>query len=186
MSGPTGCGKTNFVLKLVDHAHELIEPVPAKFVYYFAEYQPQFKIYEKHIEFRSGKPTAGELETLRNVLVIVDDLMSETDEDLANLFTPGSHHRNVSVIFLLQNFYPRNKYMRTISLNAQYIILFKNPRDNSQFVHLAKQLYPRNSAYAGAIEAYTDATLEPYGYLLLDLRNEQDEDLRLRTNIFPG
>jgi len=72
--------------------------------------------------------------------------------------------------------------MRTISLNAQYIILFKNPRDNSQFVHLAKQMYPRNSAYA--IEAYTDATREPYGYLLLDLRNEQDEDLCLWTNIF--
>ena len=36
MSGPTGCGKTNFVLKLVDHANELIEPVPAKFVYYLS------------------------------------------------------------------------------------------------------------------------------------------------------
>jgi len=184
VSGPTGCGKTNFVLKLVDHANELIEPVPAKFVYYFAEYQPQFKIYEKRIEFRRGKPEAGELETLRDVLVVVDDLMTETDEELANLFTRGSHHRNVSVIFLLQNFFLRNKYMRTISLNAQYIVLFKNPRDNSQFVHLAKQLYPRKSAYA--IEAYTDATLQPYGYLLLDLRNEQDEDLRLRTYIFPG
>jgi len=168
VSGPTGCGKTNFVLKLFEHAHELIEPVPARFVYYFAEYQPQFKVYEKRIDFSCGKPKVGELETLKNVLVIVDDLMSETDEDLANLFARGSHHRNVSVIFLLQNFFLRNKYMRTISLNAQYIILFNNPRDNSQFVHLAKQLYPRNSAYA--IEAYTDATREPYGYLLLDLR----------------
>ena len=90
VSGPTGCGKTNFVLKLVDHAHELIEPVPAKFVYYFVEYQPQFKIYEKSIKFCRGKTKVGELETLRNVVVIVDDLMSETDEDLANLFTRGS------------------------------------------------------------------------------------------------
>jgi len=30
------------------------------------------------------------------------------------------------------------------------------------------------------------ATAEPYSYLLLDLRNEQDELLRLRSNVFPG
>ena len=36
------------------------------------------------------------------------------------------------------------------------------------------------------MEAYKDATREPYSYLLLDLRPEQDEDLRLRTNVIPG
>ena len=36
------------------------------------------------------------------------------------------------------------------------------------------------------MEAYKDATREPYSYLLLDLRPEQHEDLRLRTNVFPG
>ena len=37
-----------------------------------------------------------------------------------------------------------------------------------------------------AVEAFKDATSEPYSYLVLDLRPEQDEDLRLRTQIFPG
>jgi len=74
--------------------------------------------------------------------------------------------------------------MRTISLNAQYIVLFKNPRDNSQFEHLARQLYPHTSRLA--VEAYKNATTEPYGYLLVKLRSEQDEDLRLRTHIFPS
>jgi len=74
--------------------------------------------------------------------------------------------------------------MRTISLNAQYIVLFKNPRDNSQFTHLARQLHPHTSRFA--VEAYKNATTEPYGYLLVDLHSEQDEDLRLRTRIFPG
>jgi len=46
--------------------------------------------------------------------------------------------------------------MRRISLNAQYIVLFKNPRDSSQFIHLTKQLYPHNSRFAH--EAYIDAT----------------------------
>jgi len=63
-------------------------------------------------------------------------------------------------------------------------VLFKNPRDSSQFIHLDKQLYPHNLRFAH--EAYVDATKRPYGYLLLDLRSDQDDDLHLGTNIFPG
>ena len=72
--------------------------------------------------------------------------------------------------------------MQTITLNAQYVVLFENPHDSSQFVHLAKQLYPHNSHFAH--EAYVYATKRPYGYILLDHRSDQDDDLRLRTNIF--
>ena len=60
----------------------------------------------------------------------------------------------------------------------------KLPTDNSQFVHLARQIFPHNSRYA--VEAYKLATESPFSYLLLDLRNEQDELLRLRSNVFPG
>ena len=60
----------------------------------------------------------------------------------------------------------------------------KSPRDSSQFVHLARQIFPHNSRYA--VEAYKLATENPFSYLLLDLRNEQDELLRPRSNVFPG
>jgi len=116
-------------------------------------------------------------------LLVVDDLMNETDGSVANLFTKGSHHRNISVVFLVQNLFHRNKHIRTISLNAHYMVLFKNPQDASQFASLARQMYPNKSAFA--VEAYKDATREPYSYLFVDLRPEQDEDLRLRTNVFP-
>jgi len=71
-----------------------------------------------------------------------------------------------------------------MSLNSHYMVLFKNPRDVSQFANFARQMYPITSQFA--VEAYRDATQEPYSYLLVDLRPEQDEELRLRTNIFPG
>ena len=71
-----------------------------------------------------------------------------------------------------------------MSLNAHYIVLFKNPRDASQFANLARPMYPKQWQFA--VEAYKDAMREPYSYLLLDLRPEQNEDLRLRTNVFPG
>jgi len=68
-----------------------------------------------------------------------------------------------------------------VSLNAHYMVLFKNQGDASQFANLARQMYPKTSQFA--VEAYKDATREPYSYLLVDLRPEQDEDLRLRSNI---
>ena len=84
----------------------------------------------------------------------------------------------------LKIYLTETKYARTISLNAHYLVLFKNPRDAGQFSILARQLYP--SSWKFAIEAYKDATSAPYGYLLIDLKPEQDERCRLRTNVFPG
>jgi len=48
--------------------------------------------------------------SIRN-LVVIDDLMQElgNDQRITNLFTKGSHHRNLSVIFLLQNIFHRGK-----------------------------------------------------------------------------
>ncbi|MEG7523558.1 MAG: hypothetical protein M3H12_10715, partial [Chromatiales bacterium] len=72
---------------------------------------------------------------------------------------------------------------RTISLNTQYIVLFKNPREAGQVSHLAKQMYPGNIKYMQ--QAFKDATAEAYGYLLVDLKQETPETHRLRTCIFP-
>jgi len=110
--------------------------------------------------------------------------MNEAGESISKVFTKISHHRNVSILFLTQNIFDRtNKYMRTMSLNAHYLILFKNPRDTTQFIALARQMY--GSGYQYAVEAYRDATSHPFSYLLIDLRGDTEEQYRLRTNIFP-
>jgi len=71
VSGPTGSGKTQFVMRLVTSADAMIEPTPRMIVYYFAEYQPLFEHYEDHMEFRHRMPDA---------LVVYDDLMDEADK----------------------------------------------------------------------------------------------------------
>ena len=181
--GQTFCGKTRFVFRVIDNATKMVTPSPSKIVYCYGEYQELFNRYPEVI-FHQGLPSIDQFDGSETTLLIVDDLMMETNETVANLFTRGSHHRNVSIMFLAQNLFPKNKFARTISLNAHYMILFKNPRDASQFANLARQMYPKSSKFA--VEAYQDATREPYSYLLLDLTPEQDEDLRLLTNIFPG
>ena len=49
------------------------------------------------------------------------------------------------MLYLEQNLFPKNKESRTISLNFQYMVVFKNPRDASQISHLVVgtgRLYP--------------------------------------------
>jgi len=106
-------------------------------------------------------------------LVVIDDLMNETNDVVANLFTKISHHRSVSVIYITQNVFHKNKQSRTISLNTHYMVLFKSPRDAGQISVLGRQLYPEHNKFL--VEAFKDATTEPHSYLLLDLRPETDE-----------
>jgi hypothetical protein len=180
VSGPTGCGKTVFVFKLIENMKEMITPTPSKVVYCYGEYQPLFDNYPR-IEFHEGLPDVDMFDGAPTLLIL-DDLMGEADDVVTKLFTKVSHHRNVSVVFLTQNIFYKSQ--RTISLNSHYIVLFKNPRDAGQVSTLARQMYPNNSKFV--IDAFKDATTLPHSYLLFDLRPEQNEKLRLRSNIFPG
>ena len=90
-----------------------------------------------------------------------------------------NHHCNTSVIYLVQNLFPKNKESRTISLNSQYIVVFKNPRDVSQMTTLAKQMYPGRVKFVQ--EAFANATSTLYWYNLVALKQDTPEDLRLRN-----
>ena len=183
VAGPTGCGKTQFTFRLIENADNMIQPAPTKIYYCYSEYQSLFSKYP-HIIFNEGLPDIREFDGRQPTLLVIDDLMQETNDTVANIFTKISHHRNISVLYLTQNLFPKNKHARTISLNSHYIVLFKNPRDAGQFAVLARQMYPKGSKFA--IEAFNDATERPFGYLLVDLKPDTEERFRLRTNIFPG
>jgi len=126
--GSTGCDKTNFVFRLIVNAYQMIDPPPSQIWYCYGEFQPLFRQYPR-VKFHEGLPDVSRFDGRQPVLLITDDLTQESDGTVANLFTKGSHHRNISVIYLTQNLFHKNPRMRTISLNFHYMILFKNPRD---------------------------------------------------------
>ena len=146
---PTSCGKTQFVKKIIEEGEHVVNGSAEKIIWLYGEYQSAYmELSSKfpHILFIEGIPeNLNEYidPKFRN-LNVIDDLMSETgsNKKVTNLFTEGSHHRNLSVILLLQNLFYNGKVSRTISLNAHYIVLFKNPRDNTIVTSLAKQMYP--------------------------------------------
>jgi len=47
------------------------------------------------------------------------------------------------------------------------MVVFKNPRDNTQIVHLAREVYPENTY--SFHKTYLDVCKDPNTYLCLDL-----------------
>ena len=120
----------------------------------------------------------------QQTLLIIDDLMHEIGKDLASIFCVYSHHKCISVFFLNQNLFFRNKYIRDINLNTQYLILFKQRRDLSSIQALAKQIFP--GQVANFLDIYKESTLEQFSYLLIELHSANTYRVLLRKNIFPG
>lgn len=189
--GPTGCGKTWFVKRFLEHLPEMCDARFDRILLYYGEWQEAYRRLrpagtESSIEFREGLPQPADYsrDNGKKKLLILDDLMRESSSDvILDLFTKGSHHKNVSVIFITQNIFHRGKAQRDISLNSKYIVLFKNPRDRAQITHLARQVFPEDAKFIK--EAYLDATRDGHSYLFLDLSQNTPDEYRFRACIFP-
>jgi hypothetical protein len=183
-SGPSGCGKSWLIRDLLLYRNDMFEPPPKKVVWFYGIFQSLYHDIP-NVTFVEGIPDRFEDYLEGPTLFIFDDLMAQCGKNtrMTDLFTKGSHHLNLSVIFITQNLFHKGKEMREISLNAHYLFLFKNRRDMSQLTHLGRQLYPCDLKFFQQV--YQDATSNPYSYLLVDLRPETPEPFRLRTNILP-
>lgn len=182
VAGPSGCGKTQFVLKFISSLQKMSDVQFHEIIWHYAEWQPWYSSYP-FIKFQEGVPKTEYVNNYPR-LIIIDDLMQESDKKVVDMFTKGCHHKNMSVFFITQNLFHQGKGQRDISLNAHYIVYFKNPRDKAQILHLARQISPEDPKFLQ--ETYNDATSRPHGYLLMDLKQATPEEYRFRTSIFPS
>ena len=189
VSGGRGVGKTVFTKKLLKHKSSMIENTPQRIIWCYGKHQPllfeELLKIEPSVEYVEGIPEnlSSMFDQKIPSLLILDDLMDEGGDSKAvsQLFTRGRHD-NMSVIFLTQNlFHPKQ---RNISLNSDYMVVFKNVRDKSQFTNLSKQFMPNHTSFLKWV--YEDATKLPHSYLFLDMKPDTDERIRIRTNILPG
>ena len=84
------------------------------------------------------------------------------------LFTKLVHHKKLFVVMLTQNFFHKTSETRTRRLNAQYLIIFKNPSDATQIATIGRQMYPHDPKFLHA--AFKAATCKPHGYIFIELR----------------
>ena len=178
LAGPTGSGKTQLLIKLIQKSQLISNPPPEEIIYCYGAYQKDFKRIENLVSLREGGISVSEIpDDGRHRWLILDDLMSEmgNSSDTSDLYTKHSHHRNISVFFVMQNLF--NKGSRTISINTYYFFIFKNPRDKTSIANYAKQMYPGNASYL--TDVFAHATKEPYTHLMIDVKQATDERCRL-------
>ena len=176
IAGPTGSGQSMFVRWFVHNIKHMMTPKPDRILWCYGEYQTLYGTV-KGMEFQQGLPDLDNLDPREKHLIILDDLMDGTHQ---RVFTKKSHHRNISVMYIVQNLF----HHRTISLNAYYMVLFQNLSDVSQIMALAHQMYPRRTEFF--LEAFARDTTRPHGYIVIDMKQNTPDILRLRTFIFPG
>ena len=199
IAGPTGSGKTRFVADCLKHCMFEVVPTdlntsdlerkfPDRLIWVYGEWQPLYKEIKKlypKIEFM--KDPDFDLDPEKRNLVVLDDMMSrvKNDKNITKLFIQGSHHRNATVIYIVQNIFEQGSESRTIHLNTQYFVLMKTNRDLGQITTLWTQLFDKESR-AGFKDSYRRATRKPHSYLLVDVHHATPDLWKLRSGIFPG
>ena len=187
ISGPTGSGKSTFIFRILENVSVMFKDKVAKIFYFYKVWQSLFeRIQNRNVTFIKGLPNEDIIEKIsdskHNLLILDDMQMSALNSSfIANLFSRESHHKNLSVFLVLQNFFHQGKYGRDISLNSYYLILFRNKRDKNIIKILGAQI-----GLGKELEnVYLDATNEAYGYIMIDLTPTGDSAYMLRSHIFP-
>jgi len=187
VSGPSKSGKTSFCIRLLQKLAALSteREFGGGIIWCYSEKTavPKRRLLPQNTTYHEGIPE-NFVGGGRPRLVILDDLLNDVySKQVCDMFTRGSHHRNIRLILITQNLFHQGRYCRDISLNAYYVVALKNVRDKKLFMYLANQVYPEYNI--GLYNAYLDATQRPHGYLILDLTQDTNDGLRFRTNIFP-
>ena len=126
ISGPTGSGKTQFVLDVI--RQKLIHPFP-KNIYYMYKVEQGFmqswnEMEETKINFIKNL-NFKKVDMTEPSLLIIDDLMLSKDKETVEMFILGSHHRQVSLFFITQGLFHNCDQFRLMSNNAHYYVIFK-------------------------------------------------------------
>jgi len=189
IAGQTQSGKSTLTAQILKRHTEIIDTPFNSIIYCYAVYQP--KLFEDlkngvpGIKFHQGLP-----ENFNNFngdghkLVVLDDLMTDISgsTEAVKAFTISSHHHNISIILLVQNLFYKN--IRDLVLQSKYICAMKNPRDSVAIKTLGQQM---NGGKKNLLvdAASKDLMRVPYGYLVLDYSQTQNDLFRVRNSLFP-
>ena len=152
LSGPSGSGKSSFCIRFIQNLDALRTErnFDGGVIWCYSEKtavpSPAVLPKKRDIRFNEDVPADFANARGRPCLVIPDDLLNDVNsKQVCDLFTKGSHHRNISVILITKNLFYQGGFCRDISLNAKYLVLLKNVRDKNQFMFLARQVYFEDS-----------------------------------------
>ena len=154
VSGPSRCGKTVFVAKLIENIQSFAKQPPTSIIYVYKVWQDKYDEMES-LGVNFMKDSENIIDNIKSaakgqpVLVIFDELIgSKSLKNIADMFTVDARHMKISMVFLTQRLFVNDEYFRQISQNSDYFCLFKNPRNSSEIRNLAQQITPGNMVLA--------------------------------------
>jgi hypothetical protein len=100
IAGPTFSGKMYFVRKFLQHLPDMVEPVPEEIIWCYGKWQILYQALQG-VHFMEGLPDVEQWKGDKKRLVVIDDLMADTDKQVTKLLTKGSHHRDLSVMYIV-------------------------------------------------------------------------------------
>jgi len=193
--GPSASGKTFRTANILANKDKLIVDGDKikNVVFCYSVWQPIYTHMKEQgivTKFFNKKPSCDDFVQLvekykddGGSCVVIDDYMTQIDEDMVTIVTVHSRHYNTSTFILFQSLFPPNKLARQISLNVKYIHMHRNPRENAQVGILARQVSPKN--YKWIVDAFHEVTKTPHSSLLIDITQRMDDRLRFRSHYLP-
>jgi len=200
ISGPSMCGKTTFILNLIKHRNEMFKATFSRIIYCQPHTLQQPTTFEKikamfpNAEHCFGLPNFAALNLSFNilpVLIVLDDLMHEIVQspEFVKIVTQDVHHRNLTVIFTLQNYYvPTGRSVgKTITKNCQYRVFFFNMLEQRETSTISSALCDSAQFMGSAFKYLASKFPQESNYLLIDGRFRSScPDFFCRSCIFPN
>jgi len=199
VSGATMSGKSEFIVKLLNHKEKMFN-VNFDHVFYCAPESlvlrpnPIFSKIKQSVPnalLVSGLPDVAKLNlTLdySNKLVIIDDLMDSflNSQEMVDFLSIDCHHFKISTIFVVQNFFHQSKFGKSLNRNVNYRCLFYNRLDLTEIRTISVQVSHKPKFLFESFEFLRKEFPNEPSYLILDGHGASPcRDLYVRSHIFP-
>ena len=201
ISGPSQSGKSEFIVKLIEHREKLFTSKFVRIIYCQPEslahvnntFFQRIKLAFPSAELNSGLPNISKLSLDLNTLpclLIIDDLMTEFLDSpaMVQLLSVQVHHFNLSTIFTLQNFFATSKFGKTIMRNVNYKVYFYNRLDLRELRNISCQIVPQCPSFmqSNFNFLYKKFPNDVSHYIFVDGHfKSKVPSLYVRTHIFP-
>lgn len=194
LGGPTKSGKTTLMQRLLENRATMFQP-PIERVYWYYTMDNSVagaKTMFPDVIFVKGtvtSKTTQDMELSRPTLLIMDDmqdmvLRTDTFTVLSNLFTRESHHSNLSVALLVQDFFI--KRLNQIAAQCENVIAMLSGSSSQKLESLGRRMF---STGGGAFLLWATQRIKAqskWPYALMSQGAGVSECEKLRHFIFPG
>ena len=105
--------KSTFVIRLIECREQLCDVVYDNIVWCHSENNAPHHL--KSVSFVKGVPDFENPENVPTLIVLYDLMDSAYSTKVSELFTKGSHHRNISLLLITQNLFHQSSSSRDFS-----------------------------------------------------------------------